>query len=276
MVDDGSADATPRLLRDLEAEVPFLKTLIAPQPVAKRQNDRLAQAAEVRAFNLALSTVDVSAFTHVGKLDADIELPAAYFERLLAQFDQQPRLGVAGGVLLEPGRNGWHRTSVPSYHVRGALKLYSRRCLEDIGGVEERLGWDTIDETYARMRGYDTRSIEGLIAKHHRPVATADGTLRGRARHGQCAYVVRYGPGWVMLRSLKVACSKPRGISGLAFLYGYLRSMVRRDDRVEDERFRRFVARELQARVRLSTMGFLRRSPGRREDAQVTPFSVRS
>ena len=71
----------------------------------------------------------------------------------------------------------------------GALKLYSSGCLEEIGGVEERLGWDTIDETYARMRGSETRSFDDLVARHHRPVATADGALRGRARHGECAYI---------------------------------------------------------------------------------------
>ena len=125
--------------------------------------------------------------------------------------------------------------------MRGALKLYSRECFAAIGGIEERLGWDTIDETYARMDGFATRSFPELAARHHRPVATRGGTLRGRARHGQCAYILRYGGWWVALRSLKVACSRPYGLSGIAFLYGYVRAAVRREDRVEDDRFRRFV-----------------------------------
>ena len=72
-------------------------------------------------------------------------------------------------------------------------EVYSRECFEAIGGIDERLGWDTIDETYARLRGFTTRSFDGLVARHHRPVGTADGTLRGRARHGQCAYILHYG-----------------------------------------------------------------------------------
>jgi glycosyltransferase involved in cell wall biosynthesis len=274
IVDDGSTDATPAILDRAASELPFVRVLRAPEHGAGA-SDRLAVAAEARAFNWALSTVDLDDYTHVGKLDADIELPAEYFERLLERFEREPELGIAGGGLLERGRNGWHLTKVPAYHVRGALKLYSRQCFEAIGGIEERLGWDTIDETYARMNGFATRSLPDASARHHRPVATRGGTLRGRARHGQCAYILRYSAWWVALRSLKVACSRPFGLSGLAFFYGYARSAARREDRVEDERFRRFVARELRSRVRP------RRSepkqnlnPG--ENAEVPTFFVRS
>jgi glycosyltransferase involved in cell wall biosynthesis len=249
IVDDGSADGTPQLLERLASEVPFLRALQAPPRRQVAGEDGLALAAEAVAFNAALATVDGGQFTHVGKLDADVELPPEYLERLLERFEAEPGLGIAGGVLLERERGEWQPTKVPANHVRGALKLYSRECLETIGGVQERLGWDTIDETYARMRGFETRSLPELQARHHRPVATRGGTLRGRARHGHCAYILRHSPWWVALRSLKVACLRPRVLSGAAFLYGYARAAVRREDRVEDEQYRRFVARELRGRA---------------------------
>jgi poly-beta-1,6-N-acetyl-D-glucosamine synthase len=253
IVDDGSTDATPEILDRAAGELPFLRVLRAPEHPSGGP-DRLAVAAEARAFNWALETLNLDDYTHVGKLDADVELPAEYFRRLLDYFECEPRLGIAGGGLLEHGRGGWQPAKVPSYHVRGALKLYSRECFAAIGGIEERLGWDTIDETYARMHGFDTRSLNEVAARHHRPVATRHGTLRGRARHGQCAYILHYGGWWVALRSLKVACSRPYGLSGIAFLYGYLRSALRRQNRVEDEGFRRFVAAELRGRVKPSRL----------------------
>ncbi|MDX6601867.1 MAG: hypothetical protein QOF13_1069 [Solirubrobacterales bacterium] len=259
IVDDGSADATPEILARAAAELPFVRVLRAPQEQSNG-SDRLAVAAEARAFNWALETIDLDDYTHVGKLDADIELPTEYFERLLERFDREPPLGVAGGGLLERGRSGWQLAKVPAYHVRGAVKLYSRECFAAIGGIEVRLGWDTIDETYARMEGFSTRSFPELAARHHRPVATRGGALRGRARHGQCAYILRYGGWWVTLRALKVACSRPYGLSGIAFLYGYIRAAGRREDRVEDERFRRFVARELRDRVTVKVPAFFTRS----------------
>jgi biofilm PGA synthesis N-glycosyltransferase PgaC len=249
VVDDASDDATPELLRSLAAEIGFMHVLSAPRGHTAKGPDRLALAAEARAFNWALAQVELHDYTHIGKLDGDIELPADYFERLLAKFGADPALGVAGGTLVEQERGAWRVQRVPGYHVRGALKLYSLECFEAIGGIDERLGWDTIDETYARLRGFTTRSFDELVARHHRPVGTADGTLRGRARHGQCAYILHYGLPWVTLRSLKVATTWPQGLSGAAFLFGYLRAAARRESRVDDPAFRRLVRSELRARM---------------------------
>lgn len=251
VVDDGSVDDTPKILRSLANKVPFMRVVQAPPQESAPGADRLTLAAEARAFNAALAEIELSEFTHVGKLDADVELSPEYFERLLARFEAEPELGIGGGVLLE--RNGdegdWRPTRVPEHHVRGALKLYSRECFQAIGGIEERLGWDTIDETYARMRGYSTRSLPEVTARHHRPVATRGGTLRGRARHGQCAYILRYGFPWVFARSFKVATERPYVLSGLAFLYGYLRALLKAEPKVEDAGFKRFVRRELRSRI---------------------------
>jgi len=250
IVDDGSTDGTAELLARLAEQVSFLEVRQAPPRQHRDGEDGLATAAEAVAFNAALADVELEGFTHIGKLDADVELPPDYLERLLGRFAAEPDLGIAGGTLLESEGGAWRPTKVPANHVRGALKLYSRECFAAIGGIEERLGWDTIDETYARMRGFETRSLPELQARHHRPVGTRGGALRGRARHGHCAYILRYGFWWVALRSLKVACQRPRGLSGLAFLYGYLRAALLRQGRVEDEDYRRFVSRELRGRVR--------------------------
>lgn len=255
VVDDGSDDGTGELLGALAAEVPFMRVVSGADSTEPTGVDRLALAAAPRAFNVGLARGRRD-FTHVAKLDGDVELPRDYYEVLLSRFAGDERLGIACGDLIEPDGSEWVRLSIPPHHVHGALKLYSRDCLEAIGGVQERLGWDTIDETYARMRSFRTRSFPDLVARHHRPVATASGALRGRARHGRCAWIAHFGLGWVALRAFKVGLRmRPRGISGFAFLYGYLEAAVRRVPRVEDREFRRFVRAELRARMRAALVG---------------------
>jgi poly-beta-1,6-N-acetyl-D-glucosamine synthase len=249
VLDDGSTDGTLELLRALEREVPFLQVLERAS-LLEGARDRLARAAAPRAFNAALSTDDWRQYTHVMKLDGDIELEPTYLAELLERFEADTRLGLAGGVLVEPQADGSLRPiRIPEAHVHGALKLYTRACFEAIGGVQERLGWDTIDEVYARMRGFGARSFADLVSVHHRPIGSADGTLRGRARHGECAYIAHFGLVWVALRALKVGRSRPFALSGLAFFYGYLRAAAVRTERVPDPDFRRFVRRELRQRL---------------------------
>jgi poly-beta-1,6-N-acetyl-D-glucosamine synthase len=250
VVDDNSRDDTLAILHRLEREIPFMtvveRSVLPEGPV----RDRLAGAAAPRTFNAGLALADVSDYTHVMKLDGDIELRPDYFRLLLERFAAEPRLGLAGCVLDEPlADGGMRRIRIAPQHVHGAVKLYTRACFEAIGGIEERLGWDTIDGTYARMRGFTTRTFTDIVSLHLRPLGSADGTVRGHARHGECAYVAHYTTTWVALRAIKVGTRRPYGLSGLAFFYGFARAAARRVERVPDPDYRRFTRRELRRRM---------------------------
>jgi poly-beta-1,6-N-acetyl-D-glucosamine synthase len=247
VVDDGSNDGTYELSRRLEQELPFLTAMRASPRDHNFARDHLARAAAPITFNVGLRSVDWRTFSHIGKLDGDVELPREWFERLLEEFREDPHLGIACGALIE--NRGRRALAIPRHHVYGAVKTYSVNCFRAIGGIQERLGWDTIDETYARMKGYRTRSLPELRAVHHRLAGSADGRLRGRARHGECAYIAHFSVPWVVLRALKQAGQSPVGVSGAAFLYGYLRAGMCRTERVEDADFRRFARWELRRRM---------------------------
>jgi poly-beta-1,6-N-acetyl-D-glucosamine synthase len=249
--DDHSDDDTLAILRELEPELPFMTVMSAGEEPTAPVRDRLARAAAPRNFNKALAGADWRSHTHVMKLDGDIELAPGYLRELTARFAQDPGLGMACGDLYEIDDDGGRRRlPIPPHHVHGALKCYTAGCFEAIGGLQERLGWDTIDETYARMRGYRTRSFGDITGIHHRHLASADGVLRGRARHGRCAWIAHFTFPWVAMRAVKVGAGRPRVIGGAAFLYGYVHAALAGVERVPDEEFRRFARRELRLRMR--------------------------
>jgi biofilm PGA synthesis N-glycosyltransferase PgaC len=262
VVDDNSSDGTGALLKRLATEIDFMHVAETPPGFTRAGADRLAAAAAPRAFNFGLDSVDdVSGYTHIGKLDGDVELRPDYYERVLAEFDADPSLGIAGGAILERRGGGWQRTASAREHVRGALKLYTRECFAAIGGVVEQLGWDGIDETLARMRGFTTRSFGRAEALHHRDTGSADGRLRGHVRCGEVHWILHHGTVWTVARAVKVARIRPRGASGLAYLYGYGRAAVRGVPRVEVDGYRGFVRAEQRRRMLAGLLG--RRLSGR-------------
>jgi biofilm PGA synthesis N-glycosyltransferase PgaC len=250
VIDDGSTDGTPAILERLVEEVNFMEIRrLRPGRLHSPRPER-ALAPEARAFNQALDLANLERFTHVAKLDGDVELPSGYFRDLLSEFCHDPRLGVAGGVLSEPTRDGWKiRLGDSDHHIGGALKCYSTECLEAIGGIHERLAWDTIDETSARMLGFRTRGFGQIVAVRQRRPGTADVTLTDRAREGRGDYMVGYPFWWVLLVAARLAGERPRGLAGVAFLTGYLRAAGARDSRVQDPAFRSWVRHELAART---------------------------
>ena len=250
VVDDRSTDGTHELLNRAASRIPFMRVVTAPEIPLPEDADRLLHASEARAFNHGLRFGSDLDFTHVGKLDGDIELPPDYYERLLGKFRDDPVLGIAGGVLVERSAGAWKvRGSSHLQHVRGALKLYSRACFDAIGGVREMLGWDCIDEVLARMHGYRTRSFPDVVARHHRAAGSAQGRLRGHVRLGRCMYIEGYPPVWISARSAKVAMSRPYVVSGLAYFAGYVDAAVRRVPRFEAAGYRQQLHSELRTRA---------------------------
>lgn len=249
IVDDGSDDGSDEIAFGIAADHPHVIAMATPPDYTPAAADRHALAAAPRAFNWALRSIDTSRCTHLGKLDGDIELSPDYFERLLAEFERNPALGVAGGTLFEHDGSAWRRAEVAPEHVRGALKLYSRECLEAIGGVQERLGWDGIDETYARMRGFATRSFPDITARHHRPLGAADGTKRGRLRRGRVHWTLGYHPLWALAKAVEIGVRGEGPAAGALFARGYADAALRRMPRVSDPEYRRFMRREQRQRV---------------------------
>lgn len=228
IVDDGSRDRTPEMLDRYEEEVDFVS-------VVRDRGGQVRQpgAAVVRAFNRGYEAARGLDYDLIVKLDCDLSFEADYFERLLGQFEADPKLGIASGVYFEsPDGLTWREVAMPSYHAAGASKVLRRTCFEQIGGFVPVRGWDTVDEIRAMARGWRTRHFRELKMKHWKPEGTGIGALRTNFMHGEVYYRTSGSKAFFLLKVAHRLTCRPLLIGGLALFWGYARTMLGRQERL--------------------------------------------
>ena len=251
LVDDGSQDRSGMVAAAFAHDRGYVRLL--ERAHRGPSSDRLAKAAELRAFQAAIEQID-GQFDVVAKLDADLELPTDFFLRVLAAFESDPKLGIAGAQLGVPGAFGATEYSQP-WHVRGATKFYRVSCWEAIAPLPPILGWDTIDETRAKMGGWDVRTVsfgdDGPV--HLRPTGTYDGAIRGYRRRGAAAWGYGADPLNVLASVLVRMRHRPRLVGSLAYLGGWLGAALQRAPRAEPAA-RRYLQREQRRRLQAAAL----------------------
>ena len=245
VVDDGSTDGTAELAFELEAELPALQVLSSVGARTKagpleagRQSGR-----DIVAFKTGLEALEGRPDV-VLKLDADVSFAPDFLERLLAEFEADPRLGIAGGVCWERDGDEWRPYHVTGGHVRGATRAYRRECLLDVSPLEERIGWDAVDEMRANLNGWSTRSIQSLPFYHHRRLGERDGARREWEAQGRMAHYLGYRISYLLARTLwRVRTER----AAVAMLSGYASAALRREPRGPAE-LRAYLRREQRIR----------------------------
>lgn len=248
LVDDGSDDDSPQLAAEFAGRHAYARLL--RRPPRQIGSDRLARGAALRAFEWAIGRID-GPWDVVAKVDADLCLTPPTLATLESELVADPRLGMVGAYLSAPGENGHAvRQRCPEQHVEGETKFYRRECYEQISPLPALVGWDTIDEVRARLRGWSTRSVEipGGDPLHLRHMGTHDGLLRGYRRWGVCAYVYGEHPLHVLAVAIQRLLDRPPVLGSINYVLGWATAAFRRLPRAEPE-VRAYVARDGLRRV---------------------------
>jgi glycosyltransferase involved in cell wall biosynthesis len=247
IVDDGSTDDTPAILRAYSAQHPWIEVV-----QLKDRGQRAVGGGVIEAFQSGLERLDLDQFDYLCKLDMDLVLPTGYFAELIERMEREPRMGTCSGKAYYPGKGNEQGTfegpliseGIGDDVSVGAAKFYRVACFRQIGGFVRQVMWDGIDCHRCRMTGWMAVSWDDpqLRFIHLRPMGSSDrGVLTGRMRHGFGQYFMGTGLLFMTASALFRLKQPPLIIGALASWWGYVISGLQRKPRYQDAEFRRYL-----------------------------------
>lgn len=248
IVDDGSSDSTPQLAEAAAARVPWITVI--------RRKDRGARKSGggvVEAFYDGYAAIRDLRWDYLVKLDGDLSFDEQYFATCLERFAADPSLGIGGGTICvtERGRLKVESAGDPSFHVRGATKIYRHACWQSISPLVQAPGWDTIDEVRANLHGWTTRTFHDIQLVQHKTTGSADGAWRNWYKNGRANYMTGYDPVFMGAKCLKRVFANPPVIAAVALAAGFCSGYVRQLPRVHDPKAIEYLRRQQRRRLLL-------------------------
>jgi glycosyltransferase involved in cell wall biosynthesis len=241
IVDDGSTDATPRILAEYATRHDWIEIVTRPD-----RGHRAVGSGVVDAFYAGYEIVNPEDYRYICKLDLDLRLPRRYFEELMMRMEANPRIASCSGKaylekdgILVNERHG-DETSI------GASKFYRVSCFKAIGGFVREVMWDGIDCHRCRMKGWIACSWDDpeLRFIHLRPMGSSQQSIyAGRMRHGYGQYFMGTGFMYMAASAIYRLGEKPYVLGSLAMLWGWVKSAMQGRPRYDDPEFRQYLRR---------------------------------
>ena len=247
IVSDGSTDRTDEIVLSYAARYPFIQLVRVTEKHGRNFG------AQVNAIRLGVKSLEALDYRLIANLDSDITFGPNYYSDLIAKFDVDPNLGLAGGYICEEkdgkfvGRDGNRE-----YSVAHAVQMFRRECFEETGAYLALPygGTDWHVQVVARMRGWGVRAFEDLPVCHHRPTGTADRVTRHLFRQGLMDYSLGSYPPFEVVKMVRRFPNSPVVAGALVRLSGFVWGYLRREERPVTKEFIRAVRREQKNALR--------------------------
>ena len=239
IVDDGSTDRTPEILRKWQQTLPYLRIVTRPD-----RGERRLGGGVIDAFYDGYNAINPADYDYICKFDLDLRMPPTYFADVMNAMESDQRLAVFSGKPYFERGGKITSEMCGDENAVGMVKFYRTAALQQIGGFVHEVMWDGIDGHRCRMLGWRARSSDDpkLRFIHLRPMGTSHKSWwTGRVRHGRGQYFMGTSPVYMLASALYRMSRPPRIVGGIAMLWGYLSSALRRDRRFDDPEFRRFL-----------------------------------
>jgi len=237
VVNDSSTDQTVDVVQPFTQKHPWIQLITKSSEAIHLPGSKVIQA-----FNYGLSSLSQTAdYDFIVKLDADLILPANYFESVEHEFKQKPQVGMVGGIALIETNGTWIIENLTDKdHIRGAFKAYRKACFQQIGGLKPAMGWDTVDELLCRYYQWEIIVRQDLQVKHLKPTgAKYDKTAR--YKQGEAFYRLHYGFLITLIASLKLALRKNKPLLVVDYIQGYFKARATKEPYLVNEEQGKFI-----------------------------------
>ena len=97
IIDDGSTDSTPEIIKEVQKRYDWIYSI--RMEVNKRDLGMHLSDVINKGITFLINICETNNITYHfwGNIDGDVTLEKVYFEKLMSEFDKDPKLGVAGG-----------------------------------------------------------------------------------------------------------------------------------------------------------------------------------
>ena len=249
---DGSTDRTDQIVEKYQSKYDFIE-LVRASADPKRNF-----GSKARAIRFAYQRLGDVECQFIGNLDADVSFGPSYYEKVMEKFDNNTKLGVAGGIRYDRYGGTFKRVYCSPNSVGGPAQFFHRDCYEAVGGYVSLKygGIDAVAEISARMHGWDVQTFEDIEIFHHRATGTAaERFFRSNFRNGLKLYSIGYHPLFSMLMALHRAIRNPLLPGGIIWILGYLWAAANRYERPVPTDFVKYLRSEQKARIRSALFG---------------------
>lgn len=216
IVDDESNDGTEMILNKVAEEYHWIKIIKPETNQIKDYSSRV-----VHLFNYGYKQL-TEKVDYISKLDGDVSFNSNFYKNILTAFENNPKLGIASGHLTI-NNIPEEIIKTPFICTRGATKIYSVKCLQDIGGIISFQGWDTLDNVAARARGWDVEIFPEYFEHLKEEGSKVGNKLYSSFRTGSYNGSVPYLLSYFMLKVLSKVFTKPYFIGSILQMCGYLK-----------------------------------------------------
>jgi len=242
IIDDGSTDRTPEILEKAKKTYKWIKSI----RLGSSTRDLGLHYANIlrKGFEFAIEYCKRNEinYEYLANIDGDIILEYVFFENLIAEFEKDPLLGVASGGIYHYVGEELVCTNARESEPSGANLMIRKKCFEECGGIPLSYAVDSAFNTKAKLRGWKTRCFNNIIAIEIRDTSTAEGYWKGYVFKGKAAYYLNFNPLHVIFKSLMYFFKSPFYI-GIAYLYGYIGSVILNKEQIRDEEIKYYYKR---------------------------------